>query len=575
MLQVFYEEDNTAEWISLKEETTLVAEEIILSKHGKTVWPSIRFWASSKARTKIKDFKFYKQGGISILTEYACFYIKICEIIIVTGDYIEFFDEDGLGVYSFVTSKSYLPLTPVNLPRQPSKRFEAFLEAARKEEMQHGKVVRLVQSAIRELAFERLSCNDWIGLKVFASTCRVSSNHYSRDPTISGPLVEKCLGTISEYCPNLDKHLIIFDDDTLQPKWVSCNGLYRNRNAHNRPEFELYFMSNSLNADDDNIIDSSDAYLRTQIPLNEDENLNPRDCRLCRLGESDKDVLEPQYDFLQTCCKCNISYHQYCMPSYLFPYLSKLKKQFTGIDNNGKKTWWCWKCITCEFCTNNIWSTPHMLWNLKYANVVEDINRDVLICGECLESYHYNNNYCPICGVLYPLDHHVGDQCSSTPKKLSESSKQTSHSRDNNSSSNSSADGDILSISVSSVAQSDSFIGKSGPASIISEPSETTMTESTNNNIAAVETEVTANIMNSSSSIQLNDDQDTSMMVQCNECSRWIHAMCDGIDKGQYDAITQGKHPVWVRSIIIQNGFIVSMVYYSLRVMNIFVHYVV
>lgn len=35
--------------------------------------------------------------------------------------------------------------------------------------------------------------------------------------------------------------------------------------------------------------------------------------------------------------------------------------------------------------------------------------------------------------------------------------------------------------------------------------------------------------------------------VECNECSRWVHAHCEGIDKAQYDAMTLGTHPIWVR----------------------------
>lgn len=36
------------------------------------------------------------------------------------------------------------------------------------------------------------------------------------------------------------------------------------------------------------------------------------------------------------------------------------------------------------------------------------------------------------------------------------------------------------------------------------------------------------------------------MQIQCNECSRWIHSKCEGIDQAQYEAMTYGTHPVWV-----------------------------
>jgi nucleosome-remodeling factor subunit BPTF len=40
-------------------------------------------------------------------------------------------------------------------------------------------------------------------------------------------------------------------------------------------------------------------------------------------------------------------------------------------------------------------------------------------------------------------------------------------------------------------------------------------------------------------------EEDTNMMVQCNDCSRWVHAKCEGIDNAQYEAMTLGTHPVW------------------------------
>ena len=39
---------------------------------------------------------------------------------------------------------------------------------------------------------------------------------------------------------------------------------------------------------------------------------------------------------------------------------------------------------------------------------------------------------------------------------------------------------------------------------------------------------------------------DSMEMVQCSECLRWVHAFCEGIDQGQFEAMTKGTHPVWV-----------------------------
>ena len=46
-----------------------------------------------------------------------------------------------------------------------------------------------------------------------------------------------------------------------------------------------------------------------------------------------------------------------------------------------------------------------------------------------------------------------------------------------------------------------------------------------------------------------NEEDQEDRMVQCNECSRWVHALCEGIDQSQYEAMTRGTHPVWVRRL--------------------------
>lgn len=38
------------------------------------------------------------------------------------------------------------------------------------------------------------------------------------------------------------------------------------------------------------------------------------------------------------------------------------------------------------------------------------------------------------------------------------------------------------------------------------------------------------------------------LKVQCNECYRWIHAECEGMDEAQYIAVSEHAHPIWVRT---------------------------
>ena len=49
--------------------------------------------------------------------------------------------------------------------------------------------------------------------------------------------------------------------------------------------------------------------------------------------------------------------------------------------------------------------------------------------------------------------------------------------------------------------------------------------------------------------VDVDTEEEEDRMVQCNECFRWVHALCEGIDQSQYEAMTRGTHPVWVRNL--------------------------
>ena len=40
--------------------------------------------------------------------------------------------------------------------------------------------------------------------------------------------------------------------------------------------------------------------------------------------------------------------------------------------------------------------------------------------------------------------------------------------------------------------------------------------------------------------------EEAQQMVCCDECNEWVHSKCEGIDRGQYESIANGTHPVWV-----------------------------
>jgi hypothetical protein len=75
---------------------------------------------------------------------------------------------------------------------------------------------------IRKNIFLTLQGDDWIGVRVRASTHRLQyGNNNSQNRSLACEQV-RCQGTIVSYCAGINKHFIVFDEPLLKPKWVTC-----------------------------------------------------------------------------------------------------------------------------------------------------------------------------------------------------------------------------------------------------------------------------------------------------------------------------------------------------------------
>ena len=65
IIQIYYLEDSTAEWISLEDEIVLVAEQMVLARlnPGGAPWAAQRFWISEKAHNLCLNFVGFHKGG--------------------------------------------------------------------------------------------------------------------------------------------------------------------------------------------------------------------------------------------------------------------------------------------------------------------------------------------------------------------------------------------------------------------------------------------------------------------------------------------------------------------------------
>lgn len=144
----------------------------------------------------------------------------------------------------------------------------------------------------------------------------------------------------------------------------------------------------------------------------------------------------------------------------------------------------CWNCRCCDCCGVKNWDAALLDWNLKYIDRRAP-DQMLNICGECLTKFRQSRDFCPICFKLYMSEDAFFQQ-----KELM--SKSNSDSSSNNS----------------------------------------TLSD--------------ANVNKEKSLLSLSSKDSNDDMVQCNHCNRWVHCQCEGIDKVQYEMMSNGNHPVWV-----------------------------
>jgi len=196
----------------------------------------------------------------------------------------------------------------------------------------------------------------------------------------------KCVGTIINYCPTLNQHLVVFDNSRIMPSWIVCSadtidiligpGEFGNQHAQR-------------------MIDK----LRNDSKLQQFAEIST--CFLCGFCQSSSGAVESasesgvQVDpFLKACKRCKKSYHSYCMPTEQF-------RMSPFFDERIYDPEICLHCIACRGCCgNSLWNTPMIPWSTRRLDSSVD---DQLkpICGGCLRLYKESKQFCSICYALY------------------------------------------------------------------------------------------------------------------------------------------------------------------------------
>lgn len=191
--------------------------------------------------------------------------------------------------------------------------------------------------AVRDNAYNALIGEQWIGLRVRASTHSIfgeagdlasssSSNdgrHYSYRRAAShvestvGATKAMCTGTVVQYCGLTDQHFVVFDDEGLQPQWVVA---------------EKGVMDILIGPDE--ALPASPA---GELALRPEKG--PRDCVLCGLAMLSENGTPLTSDF-KSCSCCSLICHTYCAPSLI-------------LEPEDQAGWVCWNCnckLLCIFC---------------------------------------------------------------------------------------------------------------------------------------------------------------------------------------------------------------------------------
>jgi hypothetical protein len=160
-------------------------------------WPALRYWASPKAVEISKTLPGYH---------------KQCE-------YIEFFpaetEKNVSREYAFLPSTQLDPLKEEFMPIRPLKRLISCMDSVSKENADMKSVIDLVLESIHKIMFEKIIGDDWIGIRARALTHMIAQEN-NKELEWS-----KKIGTILQYYKVSDTFLIVFDDVSCQPQWIS------------------------------------------------------------------------------------------------------------------------------------------------------------------------------------------------------------------------------------------------------------------------------------------------------------------------------------------------------------------
>eukprot|EP01041_Mallomonas_annulata_P005210 gene5210-10429_t len=379
-----------------------------------------------------------------------------------------------------------------------------------------------------------------------------------------------------------------------RPRWISGSGGGCLQDVDVDPEFPAMAMA-VVRLDPHPGIPYPNPYVcGSDVQRSRSGSDDDRRCLLCRL---DKDAFPPEETdtttdttadttmaistsaaVIRCCSRCSSFSHECCMPPPL-PYndndrdngngtLSmymaacsrryRVKESGSGSKDNTtliqsqnhtetESHWICWKCNDCECCGVSSWNRDVSPLSLKTLEL-QAPDRFVRLCVECTGRYKDSAEYCPICFRLHPpepveLGLGLGlEQGHSLPPPPFELPSEENQNPSDPPTQMNSAASTAVSVAVAGGIPTKSSSGggggetKKGPGRRRSSEKNHISKEDPSPSPLAFASEPASTKLE----VDILDKQ-----VQCNECFRWVHSVCEGMDDDQYEAVTRGTHPVW------------------------------
>lgn len=186
-----------------------------------------------------------------------------------------------------------------------------------------------MKKAVRDGVYSILTGEQWIGLRVRASThsvfadadsggnssaagdVRYGNRRQSNNPAVPHHPAQEamCTGTVVQYCGVTNQHFIVFDDEGLQPQWVTAQK----------------GVMDVLIGPGEWLPPSAASELALRSPKGR------TDCHLCGLSLLNEDGSPPLAADVRHCDCCSLVCHTYCVPSF-------------SLNQENPTGWTCWNC---------------------------------------------------------------------------------------------------------------------------------------------------------------------------------------------------------------------------------------